>query len=80
MRIWKEGEPEHLGAKDVLRDLTVPIDLCGVPVVQRGGSGVYYWTVAVVEFGPYTRIGPEAKPRRLTVDAGPCTPDEGPPL
>ncbi|WP_423222486.1 hypothetical protein [Candidatus Amarolinea aalborgensis] len=38
--------------------------------VVKGGSGRYFWTVAVVQMEPYQRIGPEAPPRVVQVELG----------
>jgi hypothetical protein len=38
--------------------------------VQRGGNGVYWWTVAVVTVNPYERSGAEAPARQLNYNGG----------
>ena len=49
----------------------IPIDLDQVNVVRAHGSGLYYWTVAVVQVGPYAAIGPEAPLQRVMINANP---------
>lgn len=81
VRIWEEGSSEHLGAE---KPVTQPsaglwrqqIDVDLVPAMQRGGSGNYWWTVAVVAIDPYARIGEEAPPRRLVYRAPSDAPAE----
>jgi hypothetical protein len=84
VRIWREGDPDHYGAFDA-QELTKylarqPDDIYAVNLLVEGaysvrqhGGGDYYWTVAVVELEPYTRIGSEATPRKLNyiIPAGP---------
>ena len=36
----------------------------------KGGSGRYFWTVAVVQMEPYQRTGPEGPPRVVQVELG----------
>lgn len=75
VRIWRDGQPDHYGAAAPLVMLDTsrvvsfgrPIDVWGAYGVQQGGSGRYYWTVALVQIEPYKRIGPEAPPRTLNI-------------
>jgi len=38
---------------------------------QQGGPGRYFWTVALVQISPYSRIGPEATPCPLQLSLKP---------
>jgi serine/threonine-protein kinase len=67
VRIWKEGQPDHYGAAEPVSGASVVIDVRGAYGVSRGGEGVYWWTVAVVQRQPYARVGPEAGPRKLNI-------------
>lgn len=73
VRIWKAGQ-DHYGAAAPVRDLSLAINVTGAYGVQQGGSGEYFWTVALVQIksdnSDYQRIGPEAAPRRLVVSSG----------
>jgi hypothetical protein len=71
VRIWKEGQPDHYGAADPVRTTSATFDVRGAYGVTQGGSGAYFWSVAVVQLPPdYQRIGDEAAPRRLQIEAG----------
>jgi hypothetical protein len=74
IRIWQEGQPDHYGAAEPVRTTSVTIDVRTAYGVTQGGSGTYYWTVALVERDPYKRIGPEASPRTLAVSVGASRP------
>jgi hypothetical protein len=67
VRIWRADQPDHYGAAAPVRNNSTTIDLTGAYGVQQGGSGLYFWTVAVVGLNPYQRIGPEAAARQLTI-------------
>lgn len=73
VRLWREGQVEHYGAAEPVRATSITVDLASAYAVQQGGSGRYFWTVAVVEVNPYRRIGAEAPARTLYVEqqAGP---------
>ncbi len=87
VRLWRDGQPDHYGAAGIVQGATSKeIDVWTAYGVQQGGSGSYYWTVAVVEISPYRRTGPEAPPRPLQVgeaggggDGGPLTVTPPPP-
>ncbi len=70
VRIWKESQPDHYGAAAPVRSTSLIIDISGAYGVQQGGTGDYLWTVALVQIAPYQRLGPEAAPRRLTINLG----------
>jgi hypothetical protein len=78
LRIWKEGQPDHYGAASPVRTTSVTLDMQGAYSVQQGGSGRYFWTVAVVQLEPYYRLGSEAVPRTLEVNF--VRPPVSPPL
>jgi serine/threonine-protein kinase len=83
VRLWKDGQ-EHYGAADPVRGMSLATDVRGAYGVQQGGSGEYWWTVAVVQIkddrNDYNRIGPETAPRRLIVNfSGGHTPPPPPP-
>ncbi len=76
VRIWREEDPDHYGAFDAQELMkylarqpdgayAVSLLVEGAYSVRQHGGGDYYWTVAVVQLNPYTRIGQEAPPRRL---------------
>lgn len=65
VRIWKGDSAEHPGAAEPVTQRRQSIAVGVVPVVEAGGDGIYFWTVAVVQLEPYRRIGVEAAPRRL---------------
>jgi hypothetical protein len=67
VRIWKEGRPVHYGAAEPTNDTSLTINLPAAFGVAQGGSGAYFWTVAVVQRRPYQQVGPEAPPRSLQV-------------
>ncbi len=70
VRIWRDGQPDHYGAAAIVQGATsTVIDVWTAYGVQQGGSGSYYWTVAVVEISPYSRTGPEATPWTLQIGA-----------
>ena len=82
VRVWKQGQADHYGAADPEDGTSTAINLEGAYGVQQGGSGRYFWTVAVVQRSPYERIGPEATPRSLlySVSSPPSrTPTPAPP-
>ncbi len=70
VRIWKEGQSVHYGAASPTDGPSLTIHLPAAYGVVQGGSGTYFWTVAVVQRSPYKQIGPEAAPRRLQVQVG----------
>lgn len=70
VRLWKEGQADHYGAAEPVRTTSATFDVAGAYGVQRGGSGRYLWTVAVVQINPYQRTGQEASPRAVTVQVG----------
>ena len=70
VRIWREGQPDHYGATGPVTTTSVTFDVGGAFDVQRGGSGRYKWSVAVVQLNSYKRIGPEAASRELDIQAG----------
>lgn len=80
VRIWKDGQPDHYGAADPVNTTTAAIRLTGAYGVQQGGSGTYFWTVAVVQRQPYQKLGPEPAPRMFTYFGGEsATPTPRPP-
>jgi len=79
VRIWKEGQADHYGAHEPVTAMSVTLSVRGAYGVQQGGSGTYFWTAAVVQREPYSRIGPEAEPRTLIVQGGSSAPDWTPP-
>ncbi|MGB3221105.1 MAG: hypothetical protein WBD79_27190, partial [Anaerolineae bacterium] len=68
IRVWREGQPDHYGASSPVTTNSTTVGLAGSYGVQQGGSGRYFWTVAVVQLNPYRRIGPEASARVLMVE------------
>jgi hypothetical protein len=70
VRMWREGQPEHYGAAAPVANTAADIDVSGTYAVQQGGSGNYFWTVALVQRDPYKRLGPEAPPRVIQVSGG----------
>lgn len=68
VRLWREGQADHYGAAEPVRVTSITVDLASAYAVQQGGSGRYFWTVAVVEVNPYRRIGAEAPARTLYVE------------
>jgi hypothetical protein len=70
VRLWKEGQPDHYGATSPVRSASATFHVASAYGVQQGGSGRYYWTVAVVQTDPYQRIGQEAPPRNINVELG----------
>lgn len=79
IRVWKDGQPDHYGAADPVNEMSLSINLQGAYGVQQGGSGEYYWTVAVVRKNPYERIGIEAPARPLNYSSGNSEPTPRPP-
>ncbi len=88
VRVWREGEPQA-GAHDALLDnqsgniqnidgkkyrLNTNIErAAGV----RGRSGIYSWTVALVQVSPsYTDLGQQAKPAQLRLELNGAGDDE----
>ena len=69
--IWDARSPDHNGAASPVRATEITINLDQVNVVRAHGSGPYYWTVAVVQVGPYAAIGPEAPLQRVMINANP---------
>ena len=49
----------------------VDVNVWETYAARQGGPGRYYWTVAVVQIDPYTRIGPEAVPCPLQLSVKP---------
>jgi|GEM_PF-1297053 len=70
VRIWREGQPDHYGAAEPTRATSEAIDVGSAYGVTQGGSGQYFWTVALVQINPYSRLGPEAAPRVLNIQVG----------
>jgi hypothetical protein len=70
VRIWREGQPEHYGAAAPVSATAATINVGGAYGVKEGGSGSYFWSVALVQREPYVRLGPEASPRVLLVSGG----------
>jgi hypothetical protein len=68
--MWREGQPDHYGAAAPVGNTAATIDVGGSYAVQQGGTGSYFWTVALVQREPYARLGPEAPPRVLLVTGG----------
>ncbi|MFZ1628168.1 MAG: hypothetical protein WAV70_04480 [Anaerolineae bacterium] len=68
IRVWREGQPDHYGASSPVTTNSTTVGLAGAYGVQQGGSGRYFWTVALVQLNPYRRIGPEASARVLMVE------------
>ena len=85
LRIWKDGQPVHYGAAEPTSSTSLAINLPAAHGVSQGGSGAYFWTVAVVQRNPYQPTGPEAAPRQLQVqmegggDGGGSAPTHEPP-
>jgi hypothetical protein len=67
VRLWRENQPEHYGAAAPVSETSATINVGGAYAVQQGGTGSYFWTVALVQRDPYVRLGPEAPPRVLLV-------------
>jgi hypothetical protein len=67
VRLWKDGQPAHFGAAEPTRNFSLPIDVGSAYGVRQGGSGQYWWTVALVQMNPYQPVGPEAPPRPMQV-------------
>lgn len=70
VRIWKEGQPVHLGAAQVVMQpeggvWQQSIRVNDAPAVRAGGDGIYFWTVGRVRRAGETPIGNEAPPRRF---------------
>lgn len=70
VRLWKEGQPDHYGATGLVQGTTTTFDVGTAYGVQQGGSGRYFWTVAVVRTDPYQRTGEEAPPIPITIEVG----------
>jgi hypothetical protein len=70
VRLWRQDHPEHYGAAAPVSGTAADIDVGGAYGVQQGGTGSYFWTVALVQRDPYVRLGPEAPPRLLLVTGG----------
>lgn len=67
VRLWREGQPDHYGAAEPTDATSTTINIFSSYAVTIGDRGQYFWTVALVQREPYTRIGPEAPPRLLVV-------------
>ena len=80
VRVWRADQPDHYGAAAPVRTNSATIDLAGAYGVQQGGSGLYFWTVAVVGLNPYQRIGPEAAARQLKIELAGGGPTPAPTL
>lgn len=74
VRLWKNDQTDHYGAAAPVPANRLVVNLEGAHGVSQGGTGRYYWTVAVVKLQPYQRVGLEAAPR--VIDIG----DRGLPL
>jgi hypothetical protein len=70
VRVWRQDQPEHYGAAAPVSETSATINVGGTYGVQQGGTGSYFWTVALVQRDPYVRLGPEAPPRTLLVTGG----------
>ena len=80
VRIWKDGESDHLGAAapTTAQDLRINVDEAAGVQGKNRAAGDYWWTVAVVQTIPsYQPIGKEAPPRRFkyTPPGPPCNGD-----
>jgi serine/threonine protein phosphatase PrpC len=62
--IWRDGAQEHKGAAGFTRQTEQNIDL-DVVLPGRGGTGVYWWSVVVVDERTEKRISGEATPWRF---------------
>ncbi len=67
VRVWKDGQP-HYGAAAPVLMARASINLGGAYGVQTGGSGRYWWTVAVVQRDPYQSLGPEAAAQEIEIE------------
>ena len=68
VRIWKDGESDHLGAAapTTAQELRINVDEAAGVKGKNQAAGDYWWTVAVVRTIPtYQKIGNEAPPRRF---------------
>lgn len=70
VRLWKDGQPDHYGAASPVRITSVRLNVTSAYGITQGGSGRYFWTVAVVQMEPYQRTGPEAQPRVVQIELG----------
>ncbi len=68
VRLWKDGQPDHYGAASPVRITSATLNVASAFGAMKGGSGRYFWTVAVVQMEPYQRTGPEAPPRVVQVE------------
>ena len=76
--IWEEDSSLHLGAAQSWGRTEQLIDLEHVPQVIDGGTGLYYWSVVVVQKGTDQRLSAEAVPRRFTYLGPAGTPTPAP--
>ena len=67
VRIWAEGQQDHLGAAEPTTALEQWIDLDVAPgiKVNKFAAGEYQWTVAVIEKATGARIGHESELRHF---------------
>lgn len=70
--MWMDDQP-HLGVAELWTDTQQTINLDAI-LPQRGGPGVYFWTVVVREKGTEKLLSPEAPAWQLgyTGPADPC--------
>ena len=67
VRIWAEGQAEHLGAAAATTDREQWINLDVPPGIEANkfAGGEYLWTVAVIEKATGARIGRESEARHF---------------
>ena len=68
VRLWKVGKLQHVRLAIPASPSAQRVDLRLAPVVRQGGSGRYWWSVAMVQISPYQEIGKETSPRQLYID------------
>ena len=68
VRLWKVGKLQHIRLAIPASPTTQRVDLRLAPVVRQGGTGRYWWSVAMVQISPYQEIGKETSPRQLYID------------
>lgn len=70
VRLWKNDQTDHYGAAAAVTATRLVVNLEGAYGVSKGGTGRYYWTVAVVKLQPYERVGLEAPVRVIDIGDG----------
>jgi hypothetical protein len=70
VRLWKNNQADHYGAAAAVTTTRLDVNLEGAYGVSEGGTGRYYWTVAVVKLQPYQRVGLEAPARVIDIGDG----------